>query len=480
MQKISDKNFSWQILLKLKINPNTPEKISHQPTGQARTNKFCLCHNNFMEVKVIGAGLAGSEAALQLAKRGIKVKLYEMRPVKTTGAHKTDKFAEFVCSNSLGAADCTNASGLLKKEMELLGGELIKIARACAVPAGSALAIDRELFSQTVTEKIENNENIEVIREEIAEIPDGNVIIASGPLTSDKLSESIKEFTQNEHLHFFDAIAPIVEKDSIDFDKAFWASRYDKGEASYINCPMNKEEYAKFYEILTNAPKIELKEFEKNAKFFESCLPIEVLASRGVDTLRFGPMKPVGLVDKRTGIENYAVVQLRQDNSAKTLFNLVGFQTNLKWGAQKELLQSIPGLENVNIVRYGVMHRNTFINSPKLLNPSLQTRKRENLFFAGQITGTEGYTESIASGLLAGINMANYLENKPLLVLPKETMLGALTQYITDVEHDKFQPINSNWGIVTPVELPKKERKNKKLKAELIVNRSVEYLNNLV
>ena len=296
-----------------------------------------------MEVKVIGAGLAGSEAALQLAKRGIKVKLYEMRPVKTTGAHKTDKFAEFVCSNSLGAADCTNASGLLKKEMELLGGELIKIARACAVPAGSALAIDRELFSQTVTEKIENNENIEVIREEIAEIPDGNVIIASGPLTSDKLSESIKEFTQNEHLHFFDAIAPIVEKDSIDFDKAFWASRYDKGEASYINCPMNKEEYAKFYEILTNAPKIELKEFEKNAKFFESCLPIEVLASRGVDTLRFGPMKPVGLVDKRTGVENYAVVQLRQDNSAKTLFNLVGFQTNLKWGAQKELLQSIPG-----------------------------------------------------------------------------------------------------------------------------------------
>lgn len=480
MQKISDKNFSWQILLKLKINPNTPEKISHQPTGQARTNKFCLCHNDFMEVKVIGAGLAGSEAALQLAKRGIKVKLYEMRPLKTTGAHKTDKFAEFVCSNSLGAADCTNASGLLKKEMELLGGELIKIARACAVPAGSALAIDRELFSQTVTEKIENNDNIEVIREEIAEIPDGNVIIASGPLTSDKLSESIKEFTQNEHLHFFDAIAPIVEKDSINFDKAFWASRYDKGEASYINCPMNKEEYAKFYEILTNAPKIELKEFEKNAKFFESCLPIEVLASRGVDTLRFGPMKPVGLVDKRTGIENYAVVQLRQDNSAKTLFNLVGFQTNLKWGAQKELLQSIPGLENVNIVRYGVMHRNTFINSPKLLNPSLQTRKRENLFFAGQITGTEGYTESIASGLLAGINMVNYLENKPLLVLPKETMLGALTQYITDVEHDKFQPINSNWGIVTPVELPKKERKNKKLKAELIVNRSVEYLNNLV
>ena len=424
-----------------------------------------------MEVKVIGAGLAGSEAALQLVKRGIKVKLYEMRPVKSTGAHKTDKFAEFVCSNSLGAADCTNASGLLKKEMEILGG---------AVPAGSALAIDRELFSETVTKRIEADSNIEIIKEEVTEIPDGNVIMASGPLTSDSLAESIKSFTESEHLYFFDAIAPIVEKDSIDFDKAFWASRYDKGEASYINCPMNREQYDKFYNILINAPKIELKEFEKNAKFFESCLPIEVLASRGVDTLRFGPMKPVGLVDKRTGEENYAVVQLRQDNSAKTLFNLVGFQTNLKWGAQKELLESIPGLENVNIVRYGVMHRNTFINSPKLLNASLQTRKRENLFFAGQITGTEGYTESIASGLLAGINMANFLNGEELLILPEESMLGALTRYISNSEHEKFQPINSNWGIVPPVELPKKERKNKKLKAELIVKRSIESLNGLV
>lgn len=433
-----------------------------------------------MEVKVIGAGLAGSEAALQLAKRGIKVKLYEMRPVKSTGAHKTDKFAEFVCSNSLGAADCSNASGLLKKEMELLGGELIKIARDCAVPAGSALAIDRELFSETVTQKIKNNPNIEIVNEEVTEIPEGNVIMASGPLTSDLMAESIKKFTESEHLYFFDAIAPIVEKDSIDFEKAFWASRYDKGEASYINCPMNKEQYEKFYNILINAPKIELKDFEKNAKFFESCLPIEVLASRGVDTLRFGPMKPVGLVDKRTGEENYAVVQLRQDNSAKTLFNLVGFQTNLKWGAQKELLQSIPGLENVNIVRYGVMHRNTFINSPKLLNASLQTRKRENLFFAGQITGTEGYTESIASGLLAGINMARFLNDEKLLVLPEETMLGALTRYISNPEHEKFQPINSNWGIVPAVELPKKERKNKKLKAELIVKRSIDVLSSFV
>lgn len=433
-----------------------------------------------MEINVIGAGLAGSEAALQLSKRGLKVNLYEMRPKKSTGAHKTDKFAEFVCSNSLGASDCSNASGLLKKEMEILGGELITIARECSVPAGNALAIDRELFSETVTKRIEADENINVIKDEVTSIPEGYTIMASGPLTSDKLADSIKEFTQSEHLHFFDAIAPIVEKDSINFDKAFWASRYDKGEASYINCPMNKEEYENFYNILINAPKIELKEFEKNAKFFESCLPIEVLASRGVDTLRFGPMKPVGLVDKRTGQENYAVVQLRQDNSAKTLFNLVGFQTNLKWGAQKELLQSIPGLENVNIVRYGVMHRNTFINSPKILNASLQTRKRKDLFFAGQLTGTEGYTESIATGMLAGINMARLINNDELLELPKETMLGALTQYISDESHEKFQPINSNWGIVTPVELPKKERKNKKLKAELIVVRSIDYLQNLI
>lgn len=389
---------------------------------------------------------------------------------------KTEKFAEFVCSNSLGASDCSNASGLLKKEMELLGGELINIARECSVPAGNALAIDRELFSENVTQRILQNPNITVIKEEVTEIPDGYTIMASGPLTSDSLADSIKEFTRSEHLHFFDAIAPIVEKDSIDFDKAFWASRYDKGEASYINCPMNKEQYEKFYDILINAPKIELKTFEQNAKFFESCLPIEVLASRGVDTLRFGPMKPVGLIDKRTGEENYAVVQLRQDNSAKTLFNLVGFQTNLKWGSQKELLQSIPGLENVNIVRYGVMHRNTFINSPKVLNASLQTRKRLDLFFAGQLTGTEGYTESIATGLLAGINMARYINGEELLVLSKETMLGALTQYISDENHDKFQPINSNWGIVSPVELPKKERKNKKLKAELISNRSIEYI----
>ncbi len=430
-----------------------------------------------MEVIIIGAGLAGSEAALQLAKRNIKVKLYEMRPQKTTGAHVTENCAEFVCSNSLGSADITNASGLLKAEMQELGGELIKIAYECRVPAGNALAIDRVGFSKKVTELIENNENIEFIREELKEIPsDKPVIIASGPLTSDDLANKIQEFTKSEHLHFFDAIAPIVEKDSINFDIAFWASRYDKGEASYINCPMDKEQYTRFYEILTNAERIELKEFEKDAKFFESCLPVEVLASRGVDTLRFGPMKPVGLIDKRTGVENWAVVQLRQDNAAKSLFNLVGFQTNLKWGAQKELIHSIPGLENANIVRYGVMHRNTFINSPQVLNATLNTRKRENLFFAGQITGVEGYTESIATGLLAGLNIARQLEGKELIELPQETMLGALCNYISSSELKHFQPMNSNWAVVSPIELPKKERKNKKLKNELLSKRSIEVL----
>jgi len=432
------------------------------------------------EVSIIGAGLAGSEAALQLAKRNIKVKLYEMRPKKTTGAHKSGDFAEFVCSNSLGSSDVTNASGLLKKEMEILGGELILIAKKYSVPAGNALAIDRELFSKAVTEEIKSNENITVINEEISEIPEGNTIIASGPLTSDSLADSIKSFTQAEHLHFFDAIAPIVEKESINFDIAFWASRYDKGEASYINCPMNKEQYEKFYNYLINAPKIELKEFEKNAKVFEGCMPIEVMASRGVDTLRFGPMKPVGLVDKRTNEINYAVVQLRQDNSAKTLYNLVGFQTNLKWSAQKELLQLIPGLENVSITRYGVMHRNTFINSPKILNPTLETKKRKGLFFAGQITGTEGYTESIATGLFAGINMARSINNEELLILPETTILGGLTRYITDSNHTSFQPINSNWALLPPVELPKKERKNKKLKNEMLSQRAVEDLNNFL
>ena len=433
-----------------------------------------------IKVNVIGAGLAGSEAALQLAKEGIDVNLYEMRPLKNTGAHVTDKPAEFVCSNSLGSNDVTNASGLLKHEMSILGSFLINIAKESQVPAGNALAIDRTLFSQKVEDLIKQNGKINIIREEILTIPsDIPTIIASGPLTSDPLAEDIKRFTGEEHLHFFDAIAPIVEKDSINFDRAFYASRYDKGEASYINCPLNKQEYEKFYEILINSPKIELQEFEKNAAFFESCLPIEVLASRGVDTLRFGPMKPVGLVDKRTGIENYAVVQLRQDNVSATMYNLVGFQTNLKWGAQKELLHSIPGLENANILRYGVMHRNTFINSPAVLEPSLQCKKRKDLFFAGQITGTEGYTESIASGMLAGINMAKYLKNEDLMILPDITMLGALLKYITHSNQKNLHPINSNWGIVAELDVDKKMRKNKKLKNQMLAERSLNYLNSI-
>lgn len=444
------------------------------------------------EVKIIGAGLAGSEAALQLSKRGIKVKLYEMRPAKMTGAHVGSDCAEFVCSNSLGSSDVTNASGLLKKEMEILGGELIKIAKENSVPAGNALAIAREDFSKAVNKRITESQNIELIREEITEIPEGNVIIATGPLTSDGFAKSIQKFTKTEHLHFFDAIAPIVEIDSINFDKAFWASRYDKGEASYINCPMNREEYENFYNILINAPRIEAHEVDKK-EFFESCLPVEVLASRGIDTLRFGPMKPVGLIDKRTGVENYAVVQLRQDNSAKTLFNLVGFQTNLKWGAQKELVHSIPGLENANIVRYGVMHRNTFINSSIILNPTFETIKRQGLFFAGQITGTEGYTESIAGGLLAGINMARRILGQELIIFPQETMLGALSNYITDKAHLEHiskrdgslrylppQPINSNWAIVAPIEMPKKDRKNKKLKTEMLAKRAIATMEKIV
>ncbi len=427
------------------------------------------------KVTVIGAGLAGSEAALQLAKRNIEVDLFEMRPLVETGAHKTDKFAEFVCSNSLGSYDITNASGLLKHEIEILGSELMPVIMNSKVPSGGALAVDREIFSSSVTQKILDNPNINVIRTEVTDLNfETPVIIASGPLTSEKLSQQIKNFLGEEYLSFFDAIAPIVEKNSINFEKAFYLNRYNKGGKDYINCPMSKAEYENFYNKLINSPKIELKSFEQNSKFFESCLPIEVLASRGIDTLRFGPMKPVGLVDERTGTENYAVVQLRQDDKAAELYNLVGFQTNLKWGAQKELLHSIPGLENANIVRYGVMHRNTFINSPKVLKSSLQSRKNPDIFFAGQLTGTEGYTESIASGLLAGINAAKYVNNEELIELPSETILGALTHYISFEEHKSFQPINSNWGILSDIEIDKKTRKNKKLKNELLANRAIE------
>jgi methylenetetrahydrofolate--tRNA-(uracil-5-)-methyltransferase len=433
-----------------------------------------------MKVKIIGGGLAGSEAALQLAKNNINVELYEMRPEKMTGAHKTDNLGELVCSNSLGSNDIGGASGLLKEELRRLGSFLIKFADESSVPAGNALAVDREIFSEKITEAINSNPYINVIKKEITEIPeDVPVIIASGPLTSESLTAEIIKFTGEDNLYFFDAIAPIVEKDSINFDKAFYASRYNKGEASYINCPMNQEEYDRFYEILTTAPKIELKSFEKNAKFFESCMPVEVMASRGKDTLRFGPLKPVGLIDERTGEKNYAVVQLRQDNKAATLYNMVGFQTNLKWASQKELIQSIPGLENASIVKYGVMHRNTFVHSPSVLEATLQSKKRSDLFFAGQITGVEGYTESIATGLLSGLNMSRFLLEKSLLRLENECILGALTSYITFGEHKHFQPINSNWGILNPMELDKKTRKDKKLKNQLLADRALQYIEKL-
>jgi len=434
-----------------------------------------------LAIKIIGGGLAGSQAALITAKAGIETLLYEMRPEVQTGAHKTGNFAEIVCSNSLGSKELSVASGLLKEELRILGSDLIKTADECKVGAGGALAVDRELFSAKINSLIEQNSKIKVIRQEINEVPqDAPCIIASGPLTSPKFTEKIKEFTQEENLHFYDAIAPIIEKDSINFEKAFYANRYDKGDADYINCPMNKEEYEKFYEFLINAPTIELKEFEKGAKFFESCLPVEVIAKRGADTLRFGPLKPVGLVDKRTNEKNYAVVQLRQDDMAANLYNLVGFQTNLKWGAQKELIHLISGLENANIVRYGVMHRNTYIFSPKVLYPTLQTKKRPDLFFAGQITGVEGYSESIATGLLAGINMVKFIRGEKLLQLSQDTMLGALCNYITFEEHQKLNPINSNWGILPSLEVEKKYRKDKKYKAELYVQRSLSYLNNLM
>lgn len=432
---------------------------------------------------ITGAGLAGSEAAIYLANKGIKVDLIEMRPHKTTGAHKTGYCAEFVCSNSLGAVDITSASGLLKEEMKLLGSTLIKEAFINSVPSGNSLSIDRFGFSKKITDIIKNHPNINFIEDEITKLPDEGInIIATGPLTSKSLADDIIKKTGSNNFSFYDAIAPIVKKSSINFDKAFYASRWDKGEADFINCPMTKEEYENFYEILTTAETIELKNFE--AKFFEGCMPVEVMAKRGVDTLRFGPMKPVGLFDKRIPTEFkkqqfYAVVQLRQDDKEAELYNLVGFQTNLKWGEQKKMIQSIPGLENAEIVRYGVMHANCFINSPKLLNKTLQAKFNPNLFFAGQITGVEGYNESIATGLFAAINAYRLIKNEPLIELDNKTMLGALIDYITFEGHKNLQPVNSNWGIVAPIELDKKIRKDKKAKNSLLANRSISCIQEL-
>lgn len=397
-------------------------------------------------VNVIGAGLAGSEAAWQIAKRGVKVRLYEMRPVKQTPAHHTDKFAELVCSNSLRANSLTNAVGVIKEEMRQLDSVIIDAADNCSVPAGGALAVDRHEFSGYITEKVKNHPNVEVINEEVTEIPEGITVIATGPLTSPALAEKVREATGQDYLYFYDAAAPIIEKDSIDMDKVYLKSRYDKGEAAYLNCPMNKEEFYSFREALIGAEKAPLKEFEKE-KYFEGCMPIEVMAERGEKTMLFGPMKPVGLEDPKTDKRPYAVIQLRQDDAAGTLYNIVGFQTHLKWGEQKRVFRMIPGLENVEIVRYGVMHRNTFINSPKVLAPTYQLKAQPTVFFAGQMTGVEGYVESAGAGLLAGINAAHMALEQELVIFPKETALGSMARYITEADAKHFQPMNVNFGL---------------------------------
>lgn len=434
-----------------------------------------------MSVIVAGGGLAGSEAALYLADRGIEVLLYEMRPDKSTGAHTGSDFAEFVCSNSLGSTGTSSASGLLKEEALLLGSTLMKTAFDTRVPSGNSLSIDRHGFSAKITDLINNHPNIKVVREEVVKIPQNTpAIIATGPLTSDTLCNDIKSLTGEENFHFYDAIAPIVKKESVNFEKAFYASRWNKGEADFINCPLNKEEYENFYSIISTAQRAELKSFE--AKYFEGCMPVEVLASRGKDTLRFGPMKPVGLFDERTrkqehkNYQFYAVVQLRQDDKEADLYNLVGFQTNLKWREQKRLINAIPGLEEAQIVRYGVMHANTFINSPKILNKTLQVKNRPDLFFAGQITGVEGYSESITTGLFAAINMYRLLKGEKPIELKPVCMLGALIDYITFEGHKSFQPVNSNWGIIQKPENFKISKKNKEEKSAVLSNIALEYI----
>jgi len=411
------------------------------------------------KVKIIGAGLAGTEAAMILANNGIKVELFEMRPTKNTPAHHTGDFAELVCSNSLRSDSLDNAVGVLKEEMRLLNSLVIEAATETRVPAGGALAVDREKFSQYITEKIKNHPNIEVIYGEVAALPEGNVIVATGPLTSDKLSENIKETLGVDYLSFYDAAAPIVTKESIDMSKAYVKSRYDKGEADYINCPMNIEEYFTFHRAIVNAETVILKDFE--LKVFEGCMPVEIMAKRGYKTLLFGPLKPVGL--EHEGNKPHAVVQLRQDDAIGSLYNIVGFQTNLKFTEQKRILRLIPGLENVEIVRYGVMHRNTFLNSPKCLKNTYQSILRENLFFAGQITGVEGYVESAASGIVAGMNMLRLLNEEGLIVFPKESVIGSMVNYISNPSIKNFQPMNANFGLLPSLigKYTKPERKIK-------------------
>lgn len=443
-----------------------------------------------LNLTIVGGGLAGSEAAWQAAERGIKVALYEMRPRVETGAHLTGYLAELVCSNSLGSDMPDRASGLLKNELRRMGSLLIELAEEAAVPAGSALAVDRDLFAKAVTEKLEGHPNIKIIREEVKSIPGGPTIIASGPLTSSSLSKDIAKLSGKKNLYFYDAIAPIVDADTINLGVAFRASRYGRGaeaQGDYINCPMNKEEYYRFVQALGSAERIELKEFELDLeqgvqagahKYFEGCLPVEIIAKRGEDSLAFGPMRPVGLVDPRSGRRPYAVVQLRQDNLSGSMFNLVGFQTNLKFDEQRRVLRMIPGLEEAEFLRYGQMHRNTFIFSPKLLRPTLEFKAREDLFFAGQITGIEGYVGNIASGLLAGWNAARGVQGKGMLELPRETMLGSLCYYITHAAEKDFQPMKANFGIVPPLDDQKK--RNKRQRAGAYAQRAMEMLESYI
>ena len=409
-----------------------------------------------MEINVIGAGLAGCEAVWYLSKKGYNIKLYEMRPKKMTPAHKTEKFAELVCSNSLRSDSLENACGILKKEMEMLDSIIIKAARLHHVEAGGALAVDREGYSEYVTNTIKSLPNVEIIYDEVSSIDVTKpTIIATGPLTSSSLCEEIKRLFGCDDFYFFDAQAPIIYADSIDYNKVYLKSRYDKGEASYYNCPMTKEEFDSFYDALINAEGVEPHDFE--LKVFEGCMPVEIMAKRGPQTLTFGPMKPVGLMTP-DGKKPYAVVQLRQDDAAKTMYNLVGFQTHLKFPEQKRVFQMIPGLENCRFAKYGRMHKNTYINAPEILNPTFQTKKYPNIFFAGQISGVEGYVESAASGIYAAINMDRYLKNEELIVLPGSTVMGSMSLYICNASKEGFQPMNANFGIMKDLDIPHKKQ----------------------
>lgn len=431
------------------------------------------------EVWVVGGGLAGSEAAWQLAKRGIKVLLFEMRPSKFTPVHKTDKLGELVCSNSLRSRELTKAVGLLKKELRILKSLIMEAALFSQIEGGKSLIVDRELFSSYITEKILNHPEIEVIREEVTEIPDDRpVIIATGPLTSEAMAKALSDLIEIPYLHFYDAISPIVYAETIDWDKVFVADRYGKEEGgSYVNCPMTKEEYERFVKELLKAEKVPLHPFE-DPRYFEGCLPIEVMAERGKDTLLYGPMKPVGLIDPKTGKEPYAVVQLRPENKEKTLYSMVGFQTKLKYEEQKRIFRMIPGLEKAEFARLGSIHRNTFVNAPLVLEKTLHLKKCPSVFLAGQITGVEGYVESTAMGLLAGINVARFIKNKPLVVPPKETAMGALVYYITEADPKHFQPMNVNWGLFPLLGVSK--RISKERKYLLLAERALKSLNNWI